>query len=182
MSQCLSVSISVSLSVCQSVSVSVCLRLCAPLCVWSCAAPPLSSSSSPPFLPSPLPPSRSPFPCHFPIPSPFREGCLSAGAEVQPLTYVLKTLDRENKSIHHHRGTPSLLVCCPTQGPRGHRAKKAMVYTISLGKQLLCIPFVWENKGEGHTPQVLEGSDPERKGGFHGGGVYFFLPCWKNKP
>ena len=64
--------------------------------------------------------------------------------------------------------------------PRGHRAKKAMVYTAFLGKT--------REKGI-HTisPErkvyTVDASDPEKekKGGFHSGGVYFFFARHREK-
>ena len=48
-------------------------------------------------------------------------------------------------------------------------------------KTLWCVPFPWENKGKIHHGSrkgvyTIEGSKPEEKEGFHGGGVYFSLP------
>ena len=77
------------------------------------------------------------------------------------------------KSIHHHRGTPPFSVFVAR--PRGHRAKKAMVYTNFLGKT--------REKGVHHRPGKKgihhRASDPEKekKEGLHGGGVHLFLPC-----
>ena len=56
---------------------------------------------------------------------------------------------------------------------------------VTEQKKLWCIPFSWENKEKGiHHRSGKRGihhraSDPEKekKGGLHGGGVYFFLPC-----
>ena len=61
--------------------------------------------------------------------------------------------------------------------PRGHRAKKAMVYTIFLGKQGKRVytigPERWVYTMEPQTQKMKK----EKKEGLHGGGVYFFLPC-----
>ena len=43
-----------------------------------------------------------------------------------------KQFDRGKESIHHHRGTP---LSRSVARPRGRRAKKAIVYTLFLGKQ-----------------------------------------------
>ena len=56
---------------------------------------------------------------------------------------------------------------------------------VTEQKKLWCIPFSWENKGlaihlwSGKRGKHHRASDPEKekKGGLHGGGVYFFLPC-----
>ena len=59
--------------------------------------------------------------------------------------------------------------------PRGHRAKEAMVYTSFLEKT--------GEKGIHHRSgkKVFFTIEPQtqkkKKGGLHGGGVYFFLPC-----
>ena len=57
--------------------------------------------------------------------------------------------------------------------PRGHRAKKAMVSTVFLGKQGKRVYTIGSGKKGTHH----RASDPEeeKKGGLHGGGVYFFL-------
>ena len=59
--------------------------------------------------------------------------------------------------------------------PRGHRAKTSMVYTLFLGKQGKRVYTIGPEKMGIHH----RASDPEKekKEGFHGGGVYFFLPC-----
>ena len=62
--------------------------------------------------------------------------------------------------------------------PRGHRARKAMVYTIFLGKQGNRVHHRSGKKGIHHR-----GLRPwkRKKKGFHSGGVYFFLPCFRPK-
>ena len=66
---------------------------------------------------------------------------------------------------------PSFLGLSPD--PIGHRAKKAMVYTIFLGKQGKRVYTIGPERGV----YTIECSDPEKekKEGLHGGGVYFFL-------
>ena len=58
--------------------------------------------------------------------------------------------------------------------PRGHRANKAMVYAISLGKQRKRVYTI--GLGSVHT---IEASDPEKKG-FHGGVYLFFFPDYSS--
>ena len=78
----------------------------------------------------------------------------------------------ERKSVHHHRETPLFSVCRPT--PRSQSKK-------SYGEH----HFPWKTREKGiHHRSRKKGihhraSDPEKdkKEGFHGGGVYFFLPC-----
>ena len=74
------------------------------------------------------------------------------------------------------------LICC--QGKKCiHRQPDP---DVTEQKKLWHIPYPWESKGKmGYTiglerrVYTIEASDPEKakKEGFHGGGVYFFLPC-----
>ena len=75
------------------------------------------------------------------------------------------------KSIHHHRGTPLFSVCRPT--PRSQSKKSYGVYHFPGKTREKGIHHRSGKKGIHHRA-----SDPEKekKGGLHGGGVYFFLP------
>ena len=68
---------------------------------------------------------------------------------------------------------PSFLGLSPD--PEVTEQKKAMVYTIFLGKQGKRVYTIGPERRVG----TIEASDPEKekKEGFHGGGVYFSLPC-----
>ena len=71
------------------------------------------------------------------------------------------------KSIHHHRGTPLFSVCRRTLIVT--EQKKAMVYTIFLGKQGKRVYTIGPERRvytiEPHTRKK------KKKGGLHGGGV-----------
>ena len=56
----------------------------------------------------------------------------SMARQSQSLITLSRGSQGKKKSIHHHRGTPLSL---SVVRPRGHRAKKATVYTIFVGKQ-----------------------------------------------
>ena len=59
--------------------------------------------------------------------------------------------------------------------PRGHRAKKAMVSFIFLGKKGKRVYTIGpERRVYTIEPQTQK---KKKKEGLHGGGVYFFLPC-----
>ena len=77
------------------------------------------------------------------------------------------------ESIYHHRGTPLFSVCRPT--PRSQRkTKKATVYPIFLGKQGKRVYTIGpERRVYTIEPQTRK---KNKKGGLHGGGVYFFFP------
>ena len=51
---------------------------------------------------------------------------------LHPVLFFAGQETGEKKSIHHHHGTP---LSRSVARPRGHRGKKAMVYTIFLGRQ-----------------------------------------------
>ena len=58
--------------------------------------------------------------------------------------------------------------------PRGHRAEKALVYTIFLGKLGKRVYAIGpERRVYTIEPQTQQ---KKKKEGLHGGGVYFFLP------
>ena len=79
--------------------------------------------------------------------------------------------NRRKKSIHHHRGTPLLLVCRPT--PRSQSKKSYGVYHFPVKTREKGIHHRSGKKGIHHRASDLE---KEKKEAFHGGGVYFFLP------
>ena len=79
------------------------------------------------------------------------------------------------KSIHHHRGTPPLSVCRPT--PRSQSNKKAVVYTIALGKQGKRVYTVYTIGLERRVYTVEPLTPPKKEEGFHGGGV--FIECFR---
>ena len=84
--------------------------------------------------------------------------------------------NRGKKSIHHHCGTPFFSVCRPT--PRSQSKKRYGAYHFLGETREKGIHHRSGKKGIHH-----EASDPEKKKqGFHGGGVYFFLPGKKYNP
>ena len=89
-------------------------------------------------------------------------------------TCVIPHANREKKSIHHHRGTLPFSVCRPT--PRSQSKKIYGVYHFPGKTREKGIHHRSGKRGIHHRA-----SDPEKekKEGFHGGGVYFFLPAKK---
>ena len=111
-------------------------------------------------------PAQDPF-CNDPL---FRSR--SESSDMFP--FVPMCFHQGKKSIHHHRGP---LFSRSVARPRGHRAKKAMVYTIFLGKQGKRVYTIGPDRRV-YTiePQTRK---KEKKEGLHGDGVYFFLPCFR---
>ena len=81
-------------------------------------------------------------------------------------------LHRGKKSIHHHRGTPLFSVCRPT--PSSQSKRSYGVYHFPGKTREKGIHHRSGKKGIHHRAPDPE---KEKKEGFHGGGVYFFLPC-----
>ena len=104
----------------------------------------------------------------------------SSGVAFAEVADVVKWTITREKRVYTATVAP-LLSRGLSPDPEAHRAKKAVVYTISLGKQLWCIPLgKLGERAYTISPErvyTIEVPDLREKEGFHGGGVYFYLPC-----